>query len=183
MLLILVSGPFSSMQKKRALSLVSVFFLTFSLAACEFNPFGDNAAEVAKQRNHELEVACITAGRIWYGGALGCANPLTVPNRNRPPVTLFRQTTLPPMPALTPTPKSPPTTSWFDRQKEEDKIRCIAAGGTWYYALGHCAIMPTLATTSPTTQFNKAGAIQDCLSQLAQSNSGVNEDVCYEMYG
>ena len=53
------------MNKESAWSLVSAVLLTLSLTACEINLSDDNAAKIEKQRNHELEVACVASGRNW----------------------------------------------------------------------------------------------------------------------
>ena len=79
------------MNKESAWSLVSAVLLTLSLTACEINLSDDNAAKIEKQRNHELEVACVASGRNWQG-RYGCWGRPAV---SRPPSggLLARQTT------------------------------------------------------------------------------------------
>ena len=119
------------MISKRVITSLFALLSLFALAACEVGGFSskekkpDPYFEIIRgqaQRDHELKVACVASGRNWIGSY--CQAPFTLPERT--PMT------------FSPRPTRPPTTSWIDKQKEENKIRCIATGGSWFDSTGSC---------------------------------------------
>jgi hypothetical protein len=127
------------MINKRVITSLFSLLSLFTLSACEVGGFSnedkkpDPGLEIIRQkaqRDHELKVACISSGRDWIGST--CRARFTLPERT--PMTFSPR----PQMTFSPLPTSPPTTSWFDKRKEENKIRCIATGGTWFDLTGSC---------------------------------------------